>query len=487
MRKLVSTLTFLALFLLPLWSLGAPWPGEPWQQAQNLTALDDNFVKNLSGAHWNPETRTLWVAVNSPGKFLAVVEDGAGGYKIAQRNGLRGEWSPGGDLEGITQVDLREEAIYVISEGEEVIRKYDTTIYGASKLLQFWSIAPFVPTSGAAGSEGITFVPDSALVGFVDKNGAPYTSKNGMGGLMFVAHQNGGALYAFDLSPTGAVSFVGSYKTSRSESSGLEFDRSTGRLYVWHNTGENYLEVVGLTSVLRADGTRQLQVLQEYVGPKTGNLESVALAPVKSREHTVFITDDDNQQGAALMVFKKVLFEVKQVTATVFSAMDDAEENLTTGAVNLVSTDLELVRDAADQLVGIRFAVVGLPPGVNVLRATLQFATDEATSLSTSLTIHGQLAIAAPSFTTTARNISSRTKTVASVVWSPEPWSTLLERGPKQLSPDLKPILQELASQPGWTAASPVVFLISGVGKRVAKSYNGDKALAPVLFVEFEP
>lgn len=476
-------------WLFPAFLFGAPWPGEPWQQAQNLTFLDDDFGKNLSGAAWNPETRTLWVCVNAPGKFLALVEDGAGSFKVDVRNGQRAEFAPGGDLEGITQADYKDPSVYLMAEGEDIIRRYDTSAYGVVRLTHSWNIKAHVPTSGGAGSEGITFVPDAWLTskGFVDKTGAPYVSRNGMGGLFFVAHQNGGQVYVFDLNAAGtALSFVGAYKTSRTESSGLEFDRSTGKLYVWHNLGTNYLEVTDLASVALADGTRQFKTLKEYDSPKAGNLEGVALTPAAAHEHGVFLVDDDGQDGYALMRFRNFAPDVAAVDVRVAASADDAEESLS-GTVNLTSTDLELIRDAVDQTVGMRFNGISIPPGARILRAHVQFGTDETVNTTATLLIRGQAAVNPPAFTTTAKNISSRVKTTASVSWTPPTWLVIGEVGVGQKTPDIAPVIQEVIGLPGWTAGNSLVVLITGTGKRVAEAWDGDKVRAPLLHIEWEP
>ena len=51
----------------------SPWPAEPTSQAAELTVADPEFnAVNMSGAAWNPVTRTLWLANNS-GQFWALV------------------------------------------------------------------------------------------------------------------------------------------------------------------------------------------------------------------------------------------------------------------------------------------------------------------------------------------------------------------------------------------------------------------------------
>lgn len=287
-----------------------PWPGEAWTSAETLTHLDRDFRNNMSGACWNPETRTFWVCCNGrPSAFWAIREDGAGSLTIAtDDSGTRAKYDLGrGDLEGISQVDYDANLVVLLFEGADMIREYDASTYGQAVLKNQWDISSYVPTNGGAGSEGITFVPDEWLTrdGFTDGDGNPYVSTYDMGGLMFVAHQNGGGIYVFDLSRTnGAVHFVGAFRTSRKESSGLEFDRSTGLLYIWHNTGPNYLEVARLSS--RVDGAeRRLTSVAEFVGPKSGNLEGIAIVPTVTKDNWCLIVDDDNQDGAALMWFRQ--------------------------------------------------------------------------------------------------------------------------------------------------------------------------------------
>ena len=311
--KTISIISLAAVILAAECRQGLPtdaWPAESWSSAEILTHLDTDFQNNVSGASWNPTTRTFWVCRNGgPSAFWALTEDGSNSLIIATNAaGVQGKYDPGsGDFEGICQSDYSEEVVYLLAESSEEIREYDISNYGSPILNRRWDISAYIPTSGAYGPEGITFVPDEWLSNehFVDRHGQPYTSTNGMHGLMFVAHQNGGRIYVFDLNRSnGICQFVGAYKTSRSESSGLEFDRSSGLLYVWHNIGPNYLEVTELSSY--QDGSEQrLTPLAEFYGPKSGNLEGIALTPAATTDNWCLIVDDDNQDGAALMWFKQ--------------------------------------------------------------------------------------------------------------------------------------------------------------------------------------
>ena len=311
MKTYFAVMMTLFFLLCPFEKAGAkePWPGEPWTSAQIFTHLDPDFLNNLSGASWTPETRTFWVCRNGrPSVFWALKLNSDGNLDIARDDaGNPAKFDVGGgDLEGICQVDYKSDLVFLLLENTDLIYAYDVSTFGTAVLKNQWDISAYVPTTIGVGAEGITFVPDKWLDkhGFVDGEGTPHVSKNGMGGLMFVAHQNGGRIYVFDLGPNGnIVSFVGAYKTAQRESSGLEFDQSTGLLYIWHNIDDNSLEITKLSSFIENE-ERRLTPVAEFVGPKTGNLEGIAIVPSETKNKIFLIVDDDNQDGAAVMLFK---------------------------------------------------------------------------------------------------------------------------------------------------------------------------------------
>lgn len=301
----------LLVFGLSTRSIGAeiPWPAENLASAINLTPVEgpgvNDFHTNLSGAFWNPETRRLWLCRNGGAegsKFWVLRENGQNGFVVDTRNSLRGEWTNFGDLEAITQANYSEDTVYLMVEGEERIKEYNVSVYGVAVLRNNWNVSSFLPLAGSSGAEGIAFVPDSFLIAqnFVDGNGNPYVSHHGMGGVMLVAHQNGGRVYAFDLNRvTGAFSFVGAYQTNFSESCELTFDRSDGRLYVLHNADWNRLEVTSLGSTF-VSPERRLNEIVTY-GRPTGspanwNLEGFALmsnGDCANGTRSAFVTIDD--------------------------------------------------------------------------------------------------------------------------------------------------------------------------------------------------
>ena len=177
-----------------------------------------------------------------------------------------------------------------------------------------------------------------------------------------------------------------------------------------------------------------------------------------------------------------------EMTATVLGSENDAEES-TSGATDLASTDLELVRDDADgtgnQTVGLRFENVTLPPDAILAVAHIQFTADEAQSESTSLSISAEAAGHAAVFSARANDLTSRPVTSASVSWTPDAWNAAGERGPLQRTPDLTALVREIITRPDWTNGNAMAFLLSGTGHRTADSADKVGGSPAMLKVEY--
>lgn len=162
---------------------------------------------------------------------------------------------------------------------------------------------------------------------------------------------------------------------------------------------------------------------------------------------------------------------------------DDAEEPSGGGTVDVSSTDLELINDSGDQIVGMRFQGITIPQGANITNAYVEFETDETSTGLTNLDFYGEDIDDAPTFSTTSGNITGRTKTTASVAWDNVPeWNTTSE---KHQSPDISTIIQEIVDRGGWSSGNDLVILVEGDGSRTAESYNGETAAAPLLYIEY--
>ena len=174
-----------------------------------------------------------------------------------------------------------------------------------------------------------------------------------------------------------------------------------------------------------------------------------------------------------------------EINVRIDAGSDDAEERAS-GSVSLTSSDLEMVVDGGgNQTIGLRFNGITIPQGATISNAYVQFQVDEVPSNPTNLTIHGENTLNALTFSSTSGNITSRSKTTASVPWSPAAWSTIGEAGPDQRTPNIASVIQQIVNQGGWTSGNSLALIISGTGERVAESYNGNQAAAPLLHVEF--
>jgi len=165
-----------------------------------------------------------------------------------------------------------------------------------------------IPDWGNSGPEGLAYIPDSWLAqsGFTDGEGNLYSQSihgaNGFAGIMLIAVQTNGWIYAVDLKNDGTYTYVGRYLSSRLESCELAFYNSIGRLYILHNTGGNWLEITDLTSE-NAGSDRRFTTLAEIQVPSSSNIEGFALAPALTPvktvgDHWCFFTDDSNVSGA---------------------------------------------------------------------------------------------------------------------------------------------------------------------------------------------
>ena len=195
------------------------------------------------------------------------------------------------------------------------------------------------------------------------------------------------------------------------------------------------------------------------------------------------LTADDGELSASDEI-NIAVNEVEGVEVRVAASSDDAEERAS-GGMRLTSSDLDLVYHGSNQTVGMRFNGVDIPQGATIVNAYLQFQVEETTSEATSLSIGGEAIDNAATFTSSAGDISSRARTAAAVTWSPVAWATVGEAGPDQRTPNIAPVIQEIVNRPGWTSGNSLVIVITGTGERVAESYDGVSAGAPLLHVEY--
>jgi len=169
----------------------------------------------------------------------------------------------------------------------------------------------------------------------------------------------------------------------------------------------------------------------------------------------------------------------------VSASSDDAEE-FSSRRMSLRSPDLELITDRRRmQTVGMRFNAVTIPSCAVVTNAYVQFQANESQSVSTSLNIRMEKNVNALQFARNRGNITSRTRTMASVAWSPVPWNTVGAAGLDQRTPDITSLVQEVIKF-GWVSGNSLAVIIDGTGHRTAESFDGVPGAAPLLHVDFD-
>lgn len=269
------------------------WPSTSWSNSINLTStMASSSVDEASGLYWNKDTNRLYLVQNS------------GRVRVLQYNATTNSFSQignksiSGGPEGITMANNSENAFYTIDENNYEIRKYThTTDFSTVTKTKSWNLlaSPSTMTdTGNTGPEGICFIPDSYLTSsnFISQvTGLPYVSQKGMGGLFFVAHQDAGYIWVFDVNANtnDDFAFIGKYKTNREESCDLSFDASTGLLYILHNIDGNLLEATALSSTV-AGSNRKLNMVNEYFLPVPSgntNIEGFAITEKCSQGNTV--------------------------------------------------------------------------------------------------------------------------------------------------------------------------------------------------------
>ena len=169
--------------------------------------------------------------------------------------------------------------------------------------------------------------------------------------------------------------------------------------------------------------------------------------------------------------------DITRFSTLINDAKDDAEE--TKALVNLYSGQLKLEQD---NLVGLRFGNILIPPDALITKAYLTFTTQDNHSTDATFTITANLVTNSPSFTTAQKNLSSRPKTTNQMSWTVPAWV----ENKKNASPNLHQIVQEVIEQPSWQSGQAMSFMISSSGLRIAKSFEKSSALAPELVIEYQ-
>jgi len=190
-------------------------------------------------------------------------------------------------------------------------------------------------------------------------------------------------------------------------------------------------------------------------------------------------------EGIGLASFKNFLVESTAYCVRIQDGLDDMEEYISDGTTDQNSSDLELTLENNEQLIGLRFQNIQVPKGSTIESAFIQFTADEVNTEMTELIFHAEATDDATPFENINQTVSSRTITNSSVTWQPSAWNTLNESATPQLTSNLSLIIQEVVDRAGFEIGNDLSVIISGSGKRVADSYEGNPNAAAELCIFF--
>ena len=350
---------------------------------------------------------------------------------------------------------------YVVNDDTRKITRYDSRLN-----VPLATVDTRTATPNAADPEDITSDPATGTLYVVD----------GKGGGKQVLVYNSSLVFQYRF-------YIGD---RISDGEGIAFDPASKTLFIvstpklaifeYTTTGQ-YIQTFDLSSFV----PRPLTPQGLAVGPTSDPNDSPdAMA--------LYIADGMVDNFADGRVYETVIDRgdpnIKSIESRVAVGSDDAEEKAS-GGVTLTSSDLELVYDGSNQVVGLRFAGINIPRGASIVDAHVQFQVDVPSVQATSLRIQGQAIDNAPTFAATTRNVSSRARTSASVNFSPPAWPTAGAAGVDQRTPNLASILQQIIDRPGWLPGNALALLISGTGLRAAEAFEGGATRAPVLRVDY--
>jgi flavodoxin len=190
---------------------------------------------------------------------------------------------------------------------------------------------------------------------------------------------------------------------------------------------------------------------------------------------------------------KKSKFQIKQ-------ASDDLEERIvplagqtqtkTVGSVDWTSSDLELGCESSatknPQMVGLRFADINIEKNKVIKKAYIEFEVDEPTAEDPCvLNIYSEDNDNPSTFTNTNNALTSRPKSADFVTWA-VPSGYLNIEDEKGNSAEITSLVQANLNRAGWAKGNAMAFYITGTGRRVVESYDGEASAAAALVIEYE-
>lgn len=179
-----------------------------------------------------------------------------------------------------------------------------------------------------------------------------------------------------------------------------------------------------------------------------------------------------------------VLFDVEKGAglSIVRHRISPHDTDWTDYSIELNDSDLDF---GIKPLHGVRFVDIPIPQNATIDNAYIEFKARGELSATCEVVLSGEAADNARTFDDTEGNLSNRPRTSASVDWNVPAWK-VDERGPKQQTPDIKSIIQEIIDRDGWQAGNSLVLFIEGTtSKRSTYTYDHSPADSPELIIQY--
>jgi hypothetical protein len=169
-------------------------------------------------------------------------------------------------------------------------------------------------------------------------------------------------------------------------------------------------------------------------------------------------------------------------TGAVSQSSDDAWQD-TTDTVFISS--VELANNAADEWIGARYQIVAIPNGATIISAFLTLEIDHSDKNDAEGAWYCQAADSASEFSATANDISSRSRTSASVAWTT---NDLGSAGTIITTPDLAAPVQEVINRAGWASGNSLVFIYGHTSTEALQvaSFDHTTRQEPRLSIEWQ-
>ncbi len=272
---------------------------KPWMGSENVTIFDETatFLEDSSGLDFHESS--LYAVDNGEGIFwkldldennqLSIADGWLDGKRVRFQKDSDNLDAKGPDTEGITL--NKEGMVYIAAERDNsekavnfnVVLKVDPTQAGTDLVsLQEWDLTPLLPeVSANMGIEAIEFVESANLIGkLFDINTKalydPQTYKDAESdGLFFVALEDNGHVYGFNLNKDGSANLIIDIDTGVGGAMALDYEKNTQTL--WVSTDNGY---EGVLSQVIFNGTESPDVyhVDKPIGLETDNHEGFAIA-----------------------------------------------------------------------------------------------------------------------------------------------------------------------------------------------------------------